>query len=279
MNTSSIPAIGFIGGGNMARSLIGGMIAQGLDKNTICASDPIEKIRDNLARDFGIRTCIDNDEVIVSSQIVIIAVKPQVMREALVPVQSVLQQRSPLIISIAAGISLSAIDTWSGGGLAIIRVMPNTPALIQLGISGLFANDQVTDQQRNYAQAILEAVGKVVWLENEQAIDTVTAVSGSGPAYFFYLIEALEQAATTSGLTPKIARLLASQTAVGASHLCAQSDQTSTQLREQVTSPGGTTERALGVLDDNGVRETLVEAIHAAEKRAAELSELLEDSE
>ena len=279
MSISSIPAIGFIGGGNMARSLIGGMIAQGLDKNSICASDPIQEIRGNLVRDFGIRTFVHNNDVITGSEIVIIAVKPQVMREALVPVQSALQQRSPLIISIAAGISLAAINTWSGGGLAIIRVMPNTPALIQMGISGLFANGQVTAEQRNYAQAILEAVGKVVWMDNESAIDTVTAVSGSGPAYFFYLIEALEQAAITSGLSPDIALLLASQTAVGASQLCAQSDQSPTQLRVQVTSPGGTTERALGVLDDNGVRETFVTAIHAAEQRAAELSELLEDSE
>ena len=279
MSISSIPAIGFIGGGNMARSLIGGMIAQGLDKNSICASDPIQEVRDNLVRDFGIRTFVHNNDVITGSEIIIIAVKPQVMREVLVPVKSVLQQRSALIISIAAGIRLSAIDTWSGGGLAIIRVMPNTPALIQMGISGLFANHQVTDKQKNYAQAILEAVGKVVWMDNEQAIDTVTAVSGSGPAYFFYLIEALEQAAITSGLSSDSARLLASQTAVGASQLCAQSDQSPTQLRVQVTSPGGTTERALGVLDDNGVRETFVGAIHAAEQRAAELSELLEDKE
>ncbi len=273
-----LPAIGFIGGGNMAQSLIGGMIANGFSSKLISVSDPLKETTDYLERNFSVATTEDNRVVVSRSAIVVLAVKPQVMRGALTSIQETLQEKKPLLISIAAAIRINEIDSWSGGGLSIVRVMPNTPALIQKGMSGMYANPLVSDEQRSQTATILNAVGKTVWVDSERAIDAVTAVSGSGPAYFFFLIEAIEQAALELGLSQNEAHLLATQTAVGASHLAAGSDEPASVLRERVTSPGGTTQKALEVLNSKKVKDAIVEAVKAAEHRAVELSEALKDS-
>lgn len=274
----SLPSIGFVGGGNMARSLIGGLVATGMDPRNISVSDPLPEAVNYLAETYQVLTAFDNRDVVSSSSILILAVKPQVMREALQSVQDELQSRQPLLISIAAGIRLAELDKWSGGGLAIVRVMPNTPALIQKGISGMYANPLVSEMQRIQAQAILNAVGKIIWIEKESTLDAVTAISGSGPAYFFYLIEALEKAAGQLGMTTDDAHLLATQTAIGAAHLAAQSNEPASVLRAQVTSPGGTTEKALDVLNSNKVNQSIVKAVLAAEQRSVELSEIFKNT-
>lgn len=273
MTSKLVPNIGFIGGGNMARSLVGGLIANRTDRSTITISDPSPEARQRAADDYEVRVTSDNDEVISNSSYVILAVKPKVMRPVLVNAQSVLRQHQPVLISIAAGITTDSIDSWSGGGFAIIRVMPNTPALIQEGMSALFANDRVSTVRKQYAESILSAVGKTVWMDQESKLDAVTAVSGSGPAYFFYLIEAIQAGAVELGLDPHDAHLLAIQTAVGAALLAQRSDESPAKLRKQVTSPGGTTEAALRVMQSAKMKDSMIKAMAAAQNRAIEMAQ------
>ena len=267
--------IGFIGGGNMAASIIGGLINDGFPATQICVAEPNDSARGRLVSNFGIRGEQDNQHVANTVDVLVLAVKPQVMRTVTDDIVDAVQSRRPLVISIAAGLRSSDLTDWLGGGIALVRSMPNTPALVQSGATGLFANPQVSETQREQAESILRAVGITVWLENEQQIDAVTALSGSGPAYLFYVIEAMEKAAIGLGLDASVAQRLAVQTAFGASKLALESSEDAAILREKVTSPGGTTERALAVLKEGGLETLFAEALQAACDRADELANQL----
>lgn len=271
------PVIAMIGAGNMGSSLIGGMIKNGHPAAKLIATDPSAEKLQHMQQNFGITVTGDNAEAISKADAVIFAVKPQVFADVVTPLQDALQKKKPLIISIAAGVTEKLIQKWVGDNLAIVRVMPNTPALIGAGASGLFANAQTTPEQRNIAESIMRAVGVTVWVNEEEQIDTVTALSGSGPAYYFLIMEAMQQAAQEAGLPEAAARLLSQQTALGAAMMATESDQTPEQLRKNVTSPGGTTERAISILEENKVREIFKKAIMGAKQRSKELANMLGD--
>lgn len=266
------PTIGFIGAGNMAASLIGGLIAKGFAPANLFASDPDTGALQALAQRTGITACHNNDAVVERVDVLVLAVKPQVMQAVLQAIATTVQTKKPLVISIAAGISSSNICQWLDSECAVVRCMPNTPALVQLGASGLYANTQVSAQQRTQAQDILAAVGIAVWLDNEEQIDAVTAVSGSGPAYFFLLMEAMIAAGEKLGLTPDISRALTLQTALGAAQMAITSDVDTAELRRRVTSPGGTTERAIAHFETKGLREIVDGALQAAALRSQEMN-------
>jgi len=268
-------SIGFIGGGNMAASIIGGLINDGFPATNISVAEPNDDARSQLAASFGIRTEIDNTIIANDVDVLLLAVKPQVMKNVTQHIASVVQAKQPLIISIAAGIRSDDLSNWLGGNVAVVRSMPNTPALVQSGAAGLFANANVSSSQKEQAESILRAVGITVWLENEQLIDAVTALSGSGPAYIFYVIEAMENAGMELGLKANIARRLAVQTAFGAAKLALESADDPALLRQKVTSPGGTTERALDELRNGDLEGLFMKALQAANDRAAELADQL----
>ena len=228
-----------------------------------------------LRETFGVNISTDNSSAVLNANIVVLAVKPQIMHAVCTPMRDAVQAKSPLIISIAAGITSSAIDRWLGEGNAIVRCMPNTPSLIRQGASGLYANQTVTSEQRQHAESILSAVSQVIWVDEEDKIDAVTAVSGSGPAYYFLVIEAMQAAAEKLGLSQQQARQLVLQTAVGATQMAQQSEENAATLRENVTSKGGTTAAALGVFEDNHLRDLFDEAMHAAAARSSELGQQL----
>ena len=267
--------IGFIGGGNMARSLVGGLLNTGWPHSRICVSEPDEEKRDYFEHQMGVRAVPQNEATIEGADVVVLAVKPQVLRDMLLSTQPSLQQRRPLMVSIVAGIRECDIQRWSGGGLSIVRAMPNTPALVGSGATGLYANKLVDDAQRDVAESLLRAVGTTVWLDEEVMLDVVTALSGSGPAYFMYFMEALEQAAIQHGLAADTARLLTLETCLGAAKLAINSEEGLFELRRRVTSPGGTTERALQVMDGAKLPDILNQAFDAAVKKASELGEIL----
>ncbi len=267
--------IGFIGGGNMTRSIIGGLITNEISPNLIKISDPDPGQRDRLVAQFGITATQENREVAEDADVVVLAVKPQVLRRATGPIGDLVRDRNLLVISIAAGVRIEDISSWLGGHTAIVRVMPNTPALVGSGASALFAPPSITEAQCDTAESILRAVGITVWLTNEDQIDTVTALSGSGPAYFFYLMEAMEATACKLGLTPKMARLLTLETAIGAARLALESSEDLSSLRKRVTSPGGTTERAIEIFDQAETDKTIERAISSAAVRSRELADLL----
>lgn len=262
----------FIGGGNMARSLIGGLIAGGVPASNICASDPVVAQRDSLSSALRIRTTAVNTEAVTEADVVILAVKPQDIRVVAQELAPALQTRRPLVISVAAGIRAADLTNWLGS-IAVVRTMPNRPALYGQGATGMYATAQITPEQRALAAAIMSAVGVTVWVEDEAQLDVVTAVSGSGPAYFFLLMEILEDAGTKLGLAREISRELAVATAWGAAYMARQ-DRTTTAatLREQVTSKGGTTEAALRHLEAQQVRAIFAGAIKAAAERSAEMA-------
>lgn len=264
--------IGFIGAGNMAASLMGGLVARGYAPAQLCASDPNADALHALAQQLGIRACASNAEVAQSADVLVLAIKPQVMQTVLttlaVPAHS-------LIISIAAGISMASIEQWLGGQPAVVRCMPNTPALVQQGASGLIANTRVSPAQREQAEAILKAVGTALWLENEAQIDAVTAVSGSGPAYFFLLMEAMITAGEKLGLSTDTARALTLQTALGAAQMASTSEFDPAELRRRVTSPNGTTEKAIAYFEQKHLRDIVDGALQAASTRSQELSQEL----
>lgn len=269
------PRIGFIGAGNMAASLIGGLVARGFAPDTLAAADPNTAALVALADRHGIQACPDNQAVVSRSDILVLAVKPQVMKAVLTDLATVVQERRPLVISIAAGISIASLCEWLGGQLPVVRCMPNTPALVQLGASGLYANAAVSPGQREQAQTILAAVGLALWLDHEAQIDAVTAVSGSGPAYFFLLMEAMITAGEQLGLSPDTARALTLQTALGAAQMAMSSDVDVGELRRRVTSPGGTTERAIAHFENSQLRDIVSDALQAAAQRSQELSQAL----
>ncbi|MDK2776723.1 MAG: pyrroline-5-carboxylate reductase [Pseudomonadota bacterium] len=267
--------IAFIGGGNMATSIIGGLIKQGDFKaGLIHVADPGAEQRQKLVKQFGVTTHEENLEAIAKADVVIMAVKPQVMKDVLAPLHSTLSSRQPLIISIAAGISMDALRQWSGCK-AIVRCMPNTPALLSKGATGLFASPDVHLDQRNLADSLLRSVGLTVWVKNEAEIDAVTAVSGSGPAYYFLLMEAMIDAGQKLGLSRETATKLTLQTALGAAEMALGSDVDPAELRRRVTSPGGTTERAIGTFEAAHLRDIVDAAMSACQQRAVELSKEL----
>ncbi len=268
------PLVGFIGAGNMARSLAGGLLKNGWKKDQLILSDPEPAQRQAIETVLGIKTVADNNEVAARADLLVLAVKPQILADVTKPLASTVQKKKPLVISIAAGVRIEDIDRWLGGGLAIVRAMPNTAALIGSGASGLYANDRVNDGMRNQAESILRAVGVTVWLKDEYLMDVVTALSGSGPAYFFLVMEALEQAAVESGLDPKQARLLTLETAFGAAKMALEGHEEPAQLRRRVTSPGGTTEQAVKVLEEGGLRRLFKDAMQAASDRARAIADM-----
>lgn len=264
--------LGFIGAGNMAGSLIAGLCADGYAADKICASDLDAEKLDALSSRFGIKTTANNQAVVEKSQILVLAVKPQALREVALGIAAAVQRCKPLVISIAAGVAEADIDRWLGGGNDIVRCMPNTPALVKTGATALHGNENISAEQRSRAEAIMRAVGLAVWVEREELLDTVTALSGSGPAYFFLLMEAMEAAAVRLGLEPVTARLLTQQTALGTARLAMESDESPEELRRKVTSPGGTTEAAIAVFAHAGFTNLVLDAMVAAEKRASSLS-------
>ena len=269
----SHPRIAFIGAGNMAASLIGGLLAQGIPASHIRASDPGAEQRAKIADEHGIALFADNAEAILDADVIVLATKPQVLKDVCLALAPNLQD-GQLLVSIAAGISCASLGNWLGAR-PIVRCMPNTPALLRQGVSGLYANAEVSPAQRELAEQLLAAVGMALWLENEQQIDAVTAVSGSGPAYFFLLIEAMTAAGEQLGLPKAIAAQLTLQTALGAAHMAVASDVDAAELRRRVTSPNGTTEAAIKTFQAGGFAELVEQALSAAAKRSAELAEQL----
>jgi pyrroline-5-carboxylate reductase len=266
--------IGFIGGGNMARAVVRGLIDSGYDASAIAVADPQDAARDALVRDFpGITVEAENSAVVVGADCVVLAVKPQVLPGICPALVETVQRQRPMIVSIAAGVRGDDIDKWLGGDLAVVRVMPNQPALLRLGVSGLYANPKTTPDQVEIATQIMQAVGTVIPVDSETLIDSVTAVSGSGPAYFFLVIDMLANAGAELGLPKEAARTMAIETAAGAAALAAASDDSMESQIARVRSPGGTTAAALDTMDEHGVRAIFSSAIRAARDRAIELAD------
>ncbi|UZW59608.1 pyrroline-5-carboxylate reductase [Lysobacter enzymogenes] len=267
---SSAP-IAFVGGGNMARSLIGGLIARGADPARIRVAEPVPALREALARDFGVPVFERGEDAVEGAQVWLLAVKPQVMREVCGSLAAQARAQAPLAISIAAGITAGQLDRWLGGDAAVVRAMPNTPALLGAGITGLYANDAARPRFDQAAE-LLSAVGPTVRIDDEAQMDAVTAVSGSGPAYVFLLAEAMQQAGEAQGLDSEAARALVVQTLLGAATMLRDSEESAATLRARVTSPGGTTQAAVETFEAGGLRELVAHAIAAATERGRQLS-------
>jgi pyrroline-5-carboxylate reductase len=263
--------IAFIGAGNMAASIIGGLIKNNTPATSIIASDPNQDSLDKLSGSHGITTTTDNQLACSEAGIVVLAVKPQVLKSVTESLAVHLNPKT-LVISIAAGISSVNLDHWLGGGKAVVRCMPNTPALIQEGAAGLYANKNVSPEQKQQAESLMSAVGLVVWLESETLIDAVTAVSGSGPAYFFLMIESMIAAGIEQGLSAEQSQQLAIQTAAGAAKLAQNSDVNVDELRRRVTSPGGTTEQAILSFENSDFRKVVKDAMDACKQRSEEMA-------
>ncbi len=268
--------IAFIGGGNMARSLISGLLKSGINAEQLHVSEPNDSPRALLHADFGITTGNSNQQAVTNADIVIFAVKPQALKEVISELD-ITATSNKLFISIAAGIPEPKIRQWLGFDAAIVRCMPNTPALVESGATALFANNNVSNEQHASAESIMRAVGLTVWLDNEIDMDAVTALSGSGPAYFFYVMQAMEQSAVKMGLKPETARILCLQTALGAAKLAIEVKQDPAELRQQVTSPGGTTEAAIKEFDNGAMMELFSRGLFAAQRRAKTLADELGD--
>jgi pyrroline-5-carboxylate reductase len=264
--------IAFIGAGNMASALIGGLLADGVPPDRLIAADPSAEKCSALGAATGIRTMQDNRQAAAAAQTVVLAVKPQVLRQVAQELAQLVQDKRPLVISIAAGISCDSLRSWLGGETALVRAMPNTPAMIQSGATVLFATPGVSEAQRERAESLMRAVGLTQWIDDESLMDAVTALSGSGPAYFFLVMEAMENAARELGLAADTARLLTLQTALGAARMALESSDSPATLRRHVTSPGGTTERAVATLEDGGIRDLFTRALGAARDRSREIS-------
>lgn len=275
MNTKKI---GFIGGGNMASSLINGLIASGHCPSQIWVSDTNADTLKSLADNLKVNTSVNNDELTKEVDVVVLAVKPQVLRIVAEKISATLIDKDILVVSIAAGISQQSLSEWLGNEVAIVRCMPNTPALVLSSATALHANDVVTNEQKDLAENILRAVGISLWVASESELDAVTAVSGSGPAYYFLLMEAMENAALELGLCETTARLLIQQTALGAAKIALESSETPKTLRQRVTSPGGTTEQAIKTFEEGAYSSLVSKALHAARDRSIEMSKELGES-
>ncbi|NHB56422.1 pyrroline-5-carboxylate reductase [Acinetobacter sp. 194] len=274
MSTALNCNICFIGGGNMAQALIGGLLSRGLPATRITVSDPVEQVREILqAKDVHVTD--NNIDAIRDADIVVLAVKPQVLSTVLKPLNGLFTDK--LIVSIVAGAEIQTIAQFTGSEL-IVRVMPNTPALVQTGAHGLFAYPVVDAEKRELASQVLAATGLTLWVDSEAQIDAVTAVSGSGPAYFFYMMESMIRAGKNMGLDEKVATALTLQTALGAAQMAITSSNTPSELRKNVTSPNGTTQAALEVFDRAQISQNIQTALAAAQKRSQELAQELSDS-
>lgn len=262
----------FIGGGNMAGSLIGGLITDGWDPARIRVADTSTQRLEQLEQQFSIKTTTSNTDAIDQADIMVLAVKPQVIKSVAQELADIVAQQQPLVISIAAGIPASALGNWLGKSTAIVRAMPNTPAMVQSGATALYANANVNEDQRSIAESILRAVGVVIWVDDEAQMDAVTALSGSGPAYFFLFMEALQMAGQELGLPKDTARLLVLQTAFGAAKMALESNEDAATLRHQVTSPGGTTEHAIRTFQEGALEALVSKALLAAATRSRELA-------
>lgn len=266
-----MPHIAFIGGGNMARSLIGGLIKTGVSASTISVAEPRAEARQDLGREFGVACYGEAQLAAAQAEVVVLAVKPQIMPALQRDLRDVLARQHPMLISIAAGVRLDQLERWFGA-LPIVRCMPNTPALIGAGATGLCANARVSPPQRAQAQHILGAVGIAQWIADERLMDTVTAISGSGPAYFFAFVEALEDAAVAQGMPRDTARALAVQTCLGAGRMLAEDGEAPGVLRQRVTSPHGTTQAALDSFAHDDLHRTVARAVAAATRRGEEMA-------
>jgi pyrroline-5-carboxylate reductase len=263
--------IAFIGGGNMASCLIGGMIADGFCKDQILVSEPRTSARSHLQDCYAIETTADSLYAASAASLIVLAVKPQILATVAREIAPSLAHK-PTIVSIAAGIPVVALEKWLGHGLSLIRAMPNTPAMVQNGATGLFANGVLESQQKDRVEKIFNAVGYTCWVDREELIDAVTAVSGSGPAYFFLIFELMQKIGRELGLTEQVAKELTLHTALGASRMALQSESSASELREQVTSPGGTTQAALQCLYQQDVEESFRQAMISAVQRAKQMS-------
>ncbi len=267
--------ISFIGAGNMARSLIGGLLNDHYPAENIVASDHDAQQRSQVSANLGIATYADNSEAIEGADIIVLAVKPQVMAELCREIKPLITDRKPLIVSIAAGIRSDVLSEWLGESHAVVRTMPNTPSLVGAGATALYATDKVSEQQRQQAESILRAVGIALWVEDETKMDAITAISGCGPAYFFLVMEVMQQVGEKLGLDADTARLLTLQTGFGATKMALESELDCAELRRRVTSPGGVTERAIDKLLAGNIDNLFTEALTTAEQRSIELANLL----
>lgn len=270
---AAAPTICFIGGGNMASAIIGGLIAAGHPASAIRVATPGEARRQALAERFAVVTAPDNLAMARGADVVVLAVKPQIMAAVCKELAGLVDAANPLVISVAAGIRVGDMQRWLGCPAAVVRAMPNTPSLIGAGASAVFASQQVTDAQRTVAEQLLQAVGMVTWLPDESLIDIATATSGSGPAYFFLLMETLITAARRHGLPDDCARELVIATALGAARMAHVGAESPDALRTSVTSPGGTTEQAIHTLQHAGFDQLIDKALLAATDRARELGD------
>ena len=269
-------SIGFIGGGNMARSIIGGLKADSSLDLDIQVYDHSQETLNNLKSEFTITIAPSNQALVNQCDVIVLAVKPQVMKSLLSELD--VTNTHAVFLSIAAGLKIASLTKWLGADVAIIRSMPNTPALVQCGASGLFANILTSAQHRDFANIIMKSIGLGLWVDSEDLLDSVTALSGSGPAYYFLVMEAMQLAAEKLGLDADTARQLTTQTALGAATLASHSTESFSTLRQRVTSPGGTTERAINTFMDNNLIEIFGKAMQAAYDRSKELAIELDQS-
>jgi len=273
------PSIGFIGAGNMASAIIGGMLDNGFQAGNIWVSAPDDNHLQSLRTRFGVSITTDNRYCAQQSDIVVLAVKPQVMATVCQDIAPVVQNTRPVMVSIAAGLTAETLDQWLGGGLPVVRVMPNTPSLVGKGAAGLYANAQVNPEQKGAVLAVFESIGQALWVDSEDQLHGITALSGSGPAYFFLILEALEQAATEAGIEASTARTMAIQTMAGAAEMAGRSEHDPGQLKRNVMSPGGTTEQAINALEKGGLRDLVKTAFNAAYERSQDMSKELADKQ
>ncbi len=260
----------------MASSLLSGLIASGHSPRQLWVSDINEEALQSLSANLNVHVSTSNDDVINNSDVVVLAVKPQVLEEVAKAAAESIQNKQSLVVSIAAGVSQKSLSQWMGNEIAIVRCMPNTPSLVLTGATALHANEKVSVQQRDLAENIMRSVGIALWVDNESELDAVTAVSGSGPAYYFLLMEAIEKVAVELGLSETTARLLVQQTALGAAKIALESSESPEQLRRRVTSPGGTTQQAIDVFQQGGFVELVAKAVKAARNRSIEMSKQTE---
>ncbi|UPG93455.1 pyrroline-5-carboxylate reductase [Luteibacter aegosomatissinici] len=268
--------IAFIGGGNMATALVAGLVRHGAQPGGIAVAEPRAEALQELSRQYGVATYTDNAAAAEGASLLVLAVKPQLMAEVCRGLRTVVQQYRPVVVSIAAGIRIAQIERWLDAALPVVRCMPNTPAMFSAGATGLYANARVSAPQRAEAQHVLDAAGLTVWVPEEEQLDIVTALSGSGPAYFFLMVEALENAAVAQGLDRETARALAAQTALGAGRMLMESGDDAATLRQKVTSPKGTTQAALDSFQADHFPAVVGRAVDAARRRGVELSEQME---
>jgi len=264
--------IAFIGGGNMAHSLVGGMIADGRSPESIWVADPYIDQLDTHRHRHGVNVTQENTEAAAHADVIVMAVKPQVLRVAAQQIGAIVKERQSLVLSIAAGLREPDISRWLGGQVPVVRAMPNTPALLQSGATVLYANPSVDAEQKKLAEEIMSAVGMTLWIDEEEHMDAVTATSGSGPAYFFLMMEAMQAAARSLDLPANVAEKLVLQTALGAARMATEGEDDAGTLRENVTSPGGTTAAALEVFREQGLEEIFKKALTAARDRSRTLS-------